>query len=118
MRWVMAATIGVWLVGASAARADQRAWVELTANGAQARVETTDARCPSLDIDGRMTPMQLRAGPDGAFPTNLCQLEIPAGAKRANLGLQSLPLPHGPPQRILIFGDTGCRLKGAAVQDC
>ena len=118
MRWVIAAAVGVWLVCGGAARADQRAWVELTASGPQARVETTDARCPSLDIDGRMTPMQLRAGPDGPFPTNLCQLDIPAGAKRASLGLRALPLPHGPPQRILIFGDTGCRLKGSAIQDC
>ena len=118
MRWVIAATIGIWLAGASAARADQRAWIEMTATGPQARVETTDPRCPGLYLDGRLAPMQLRAGPDGAFPTNLCQLDIPAGTKRASVGFQALPLPHGPPQRILIFGDTGCRLKGMAVQDC
>ena len=118
MRWAIVAAVGIWFVGGEAARADQRAWVELTASGPQARVETTESRCPSLDLDGRMTPMQVRAGPDAAFPTNLCQLDIPVGTKRASLGLQTLPLPHGPPQRILIFGDTGCRLKGLAIQDC
>ena len=99
MRWAIVAAVGVWFVGVQAARADQRAWVELTASGPQARVETTDARCPSLELDGRITPMQPRAGPDAAFPTNLCQLDIPVGTKHAFLGLQTLPLPRGPRDR-------------------
>ena len=118
MRWATVAAIGIWLVSVQAARAEDHAWVEMTANGQQARVETTDARCPSLDLDGKIEPMRLRAGPDGAFPVNLCQLDIPAGARRVSLGSQPLPLLHGAPQRILIFGDTGCRLKGMTIQDC
>lgn len=120
MRWATVAAVGFCfgMIGGDVAFADQRAWVELTATGPQARVETTETRCPSLDIDGKAAPMQPRAGPDTTFPTLMCQLDIPAGARRATLGLQVLPLPHGPPQRILIFGDTGCRLKGATIQDC
>jgi len=118
MRSVIAAAIGVLFVGVLPARADQRAWVEMTGAGAQARVETTDAHCPSAELDGRSIPMQLRAGPDAAFPVTMCQLDIPANVRRASVGNQTLPLPHGPPQRILIFGDTGCRLKGPAIQDC
>jgi hypothetical protein len=30
----------------------------------------------------------------------------------------TLPLFHANPHRIMVFGDTGCRIKGAAVQDC
>lgn len=32
--------------------------------------------------------------------------------------LVPLPLPVSDPQRIVVFGDTGCRIKGTALQDC
>ena len=31
---------------------------------------------------------------------------------------QALPLPVAKPERILVLGDTGCRIKGAAIQAC
>jgi len=109
---------GLCLFAAGAARAEQRAWVELTKTGAQVRVATSDAHCPAVAIDGRSTEMQVRAAPDANFALTQCQLDVPAAAHEASLAGQSLPLPKGPPRRILIFGDTGCRLKGDAVQDC
>jgi hypothetical protein len=43
---------------------------------------------------------------------------VPDGAQTALLNDKALPLPRGNPRRILVFGDTGCRLLGAAAQNC
>jgi hypothetical protein len=94
------------------------AWVQLGPRGAEVRIVSPDGRCPSVEIDGAASPSRLRAPPNAAFPNAVCQLEVPAGAQRARLGDRVLPLPHLPPQRILIFGDTGCRVKAMLVQDC
>jgi hypothetical protein len=96
----------------------QAAWVELTATGAQVRAVTADARCPAATVDGLTLPMEARAGPEAGFAQTVCQLDLPRGARRASVGGRVLPVPAGPPRRILIFGDTGCRVKGSAVQDC
>jgi hypothetical protein len=95
------------------------AWVELGVNGAAiARViVATPADCPSLRIDGIAQPMKLREPtPQGFRP--VCELAIPAGAKSASLNGRRLHLPRPDPKRIVALGDTGCRIKGAAVQDC
>ncbi|MBV9511419.1 MAG: metallophosphoesterase [Caulobacteraceae bacterium] len=129
-RAAAAALAGLCVFVAGPARAEQRpeqhleqhpelrAWVEMTKAGAQVRVETADAHCPTVQLDGRATDMKLRADPEPGFNLSVCELDIPAGTRLASVAGESLPLPQGPPQRILIFGDTGCRLKGELVQDC
>jgi predicted phosphodiesterase len=48
-----------------------------------------------------------------------CEAAIPAGAKSAAIDGRVLPLPRPDPHRILVFGDTGCRLKMPdQIQDC
>ncbi len=94
------------------------AWVELTGAGQQVRAVAESGRCPEVTIDGRATAMSLRAAPDADFPAASCQLTVPAGAKRAEIDGRTLPLMTAPPKRILIFGDTGCRIKGDQIQDC
>jgi Calcineurin-like phosphoesterase len=37
---------------------------------------------------------------------------------KAKYDLVPLPLPVADPQRILVLGDTGCRIKGTELQDC
>ena len=113
-----AALIICCLAVATGARCEQRAWIELTRSGPQARVATSEAHCPSLTLDGRTVEMQVRAAPESGFPLTMCQLDLPPGGRDASLAGQGLPIPKGPPNRILIFGDTGCRVKGAETQDC
>jgi len=96
----------------------ERAWVQLSGRGVEARLITGARTCPVMKVDGKPLPMRQRAGPGPAFPVTVCQALLPPRAVRASIGAIPLALPHGPPQRILIFGDTGCRLKGAAVQKC
>src|SRR5690242_7168650 len=103
------------LAFATSALAQEQAshWVQLAPGGGQeARVLTTAPSCPSIDIDGAPTPMTQRAAPNDYFPLRLCALAIPAKAKKAMLGSEALPLMTKVPQRIMVFGDTGCRIKG------
>jgi hypothetical protein len=62
--------------------------------------------------------MEGRAPKSEAFPVTLCQVLLPTGARRVQIGGATLPTPKAEPRRIVVFGDTGCRLKGALIQDC
>ena len=114
------AALGLLIVLATGggAAAQTQAWVQYVQGGAQARTMTPAATCPEVVVDGHALPMQLRAGPAPGFDDRLCQLDLPAGARTARLEGRPLPLPVRPPRRILIFGDTGCRLKDGDYQAC
>lgn len=120
------------------------AFVVLGENGAAvARVITRAASCPAIAIDGRMLAMTLRAAPatiaqrptvsppanskPSVFDVRTCEALLPADAVAASVGGQALPLPPprppgapAPPvRRIVVIGDTGCRLKdNGDYQDC
>jgi len=113
--------IGMRLPAAAAVAgppAVEAAWVQWTAGGLQLRLVTTRPACPAADVDGRILAMGLRAAPAPGFPMTVCQADLPAGARQVSVEGRPAPLPSGSPRRILVFGDTGCRLKGSAVQDC
>jgi hypothetical protein len=95
-----------------------KAWVELTDRGPEARLITATAVCPAATIDGKPTPMAERAGPRADFPLTICQVLLPKGTRQASVRGLALPLPAAEPKRIVIFGDTGCRLKGEELQNC
>ena len=50
----------------------------------------------------------------------VCEAPIPAGttATTATIDGVALKLPVAQPRRIVVIGDTGCRLKGTAIQAC
>ena len=96
-------------------------WVELGPSGAVARV-IMDSRtpCPRIDQDGRSEPMQPRVdNPSLAFPVRVCEAPIRGTAKKATIEFgtesQALALPVANPKRILVIGDTGCRVKDTAL---
>lgn len=94
-------------------------WVELGPNGAAiARVVVNSPTdCPSIQIDGTNRRMTLRQPmPPGFRPA--CELAIPSTTRAASVNGHPLTLPHADPTRIVAFGDTGCRIKKANVQDC
>ena len=122
-------------------------WVQPGPNGLEARAIIEGAACPEISVDGHDWMMDQRAMGNDQFAT-LCSAAIPAGSKQAalvfrkppvttpdeaelvqqlavtiarlhgDLHIVPLPLPTSNPQRIVVFGDTGCRIKGAAVQNC
>ncbi len=112
------------------------AFVVLGADGAPiARAVTTAATCPAITIDGRTATMAVRA-PHGPIPLRAkghsasfhpdavstpvlsCETPLPAGVTQVSVAGQPLPLPAAAPTRIVVIGDTGCRLKGKEFQDC
>lgn len=111
------------------------AWVQAGTNGWVVRALTAAASCPLLHSDRGDFPMRLRAAPgeaaartDKAQPlTNVarfrersCEAPVPQGAKAlrvARIELRTLPAEL---RRIVLVGDTGCRMKASesAFQDC
>lgn len=96
-------------------------WVQLGPEGrAQVRaIVAADEPCPHVRIDGDYKQrMLLRAKARKKYNVNSCELTLPKETQSVAMGKQQLPLPVAKPQRILVIGDTGCRIKGFAVQAC
>jgi hypothetical protein len=105
-------------MAAAPAQAESQSWVQAVASGGyEARIITSDADCPKLESDKGETAMAVRAPANGAFPLT-CAAPLPADAHNASIGGVALPLPVAMPNRILVVGDTGCRIKGGALQAC
>src|SRR4051794_23478575 len=98
-------------------QAADSAWVQATISGFEARLVTTAAPCPALHTDKGDVAMTVRAPASADFPL-ICGAAIPDGTAQAKIGDAALPLPVANPQRILVLGDTGCRIKGSALQAC
>jgi hypothetical protein len=118
------------------------AWVEIgAANQAIARVITPYPVCPSITIDGTDQAMHLRVGPateplrptssdptvnpssptskPSVFPVSTCEFSIPASAQSAKVAGKALALPKANVQRVVVLGDTGCRVSiGNPWQAC
>src|SRR5579871_6813444 len=110
-------------------------WVEFVGPGSEAsiRVVTDGAACPLLVASGGQVRMQVRAEPGPLFNADpgkkapefhvrTCQATAPEG-KTVLLDGKPLPLPRRDIQRIVVFGDTGCRIKQKKhgdydTQDC
>lgn len=94
-------------------------WTELTDGGvAEARAIAPGGVCPSILIDGRSQVMSVRASPDPAFPQTVCAAALPAQTKSASIGEVRLALPKPRMDKIVVLGDTGCRVKGLDLQAC
>jgi len=93
---------------------------------ATVRAITAPGACPALQADGESLVMQLRAGaatlparPGGKqgadkpveFPLQVCEALLPAGTRHAEVGGHAVPVPASAPKRIVLIGDTGCRMK-------
>ncbi|MGO9832785.1 MAG: metallophosphoesterase [Polyangiaceae bacterium] len=58
-------------------------------------------------------------GKPALFPVSSCEYQLPAGTTSAVVAGQSLPVPKANPQRIVVIGDTGCRLQtDNGMQSC
>jgi hypothetical protein len=93
------------------------AWVQMTEGGADIRAVTSETACPAAEVDGRTLPLQLRSAADARFPA-VCSAALPPGATAVGLQGRTYPAPRPMVRRIVVFGDTGCRIKGPLVQAC
>ncbi len=92
--------------------------------------------CPLIAVDGKLQPMTVRVAAatvaqrstasdaehskPSEFPITTCEFALPRNASRATIGGTQLRLPKAEPRRIVLIGDTGCRMKKAdnAWQAC
>ncbi len=99
-----------------------------------ARVVTEIKDCPALFVDGHVQEMTVRS-PAGtaplrptaskpeftkpsAFPATVCEATIAPDVRQVSVHGWLLPLPPKTIKRIVVIGDTGCRIKGSDVQKC
>ncbi len=125
---VLAALASVFSLGARAANPPITAYVIMGEGGyGVARVLTHAAECPALSVDGKVRAMTVRARAEtipqratqssaenskpSVFPALTCEARLPLGARSASVLGQRLPLPKAIIRRIVVIGDTGCRLK-------
>ncbi|HMB89562.1 MAG TPA: metallophosphoesterase [Rhodothermales bacterium] len=104
-------------------------WVQLGAGGAiivRAIYTQPGQPCPSIaTVDQQGTTaavaMHNRVGtgsmpPD--FDITVCEATLAHDLQSATLGGKQLALPESSPQRMLVIGDTGCRMKDNTFQNC
>lgn len=114
-------TVGFYTpVHGSEAQTFPISWVEMGPSGlVTVRAVTTQPDCPSVTLDGQSKLMQVRALPQPDFPIRICETTIPSRIKDAKVEGQPLPLPKADPQRVVVIGDTGCRIKApGSFQAC
>jgi len=123
----IAANLAILVFSSPAAQARIFAqWIELGPEGTSSLRAITDDICPQAIFDGMPMPMSVRAESaqkienvkPAAFPVRSCEVSVPQGTVAATLAGRTLPLARPNPQRILVLGDTGCRLDQNTIQDC
>jgi hypothetical protein len=108
----------VLLVALPAQAAHTYQWVQYASDGLQARLITDAVTCPAAIVDGKSVAMQIRSRAKENYPVTVCFLPLTDEVKKVRVAGKNLPLPKAVPKRILVIGDTGCRLKGKTIQAC
>src|SRR5262249_51007372 len=113
-------TTGVmWMAFTPPTEATPRAaWVQLIGPDGRSSVRAIikEGECPDLTVDGKSVPMDKMPGAD--FRVRVCERTVRAGTASALLEGKSLPLPSFAIRRIVVLGDTGCRVKKKKTQNC
>jgi hypothetical protein len=109
------------LLSISAHAADLPApWVELASDGGLdvRAVVAPGMPCPEVKVDGTTLAAISPGGVDANYPLQVCIAHTSIAARRITVDGLSVPTLPSDIKRIVVVGDTGCRLKGDFVQDC
>jgi len=94
-------------------------WVQLGPGGELiARAVVLSPDCPALQVDGRSVVMTRRAGLIEDFPETVCEQRVPQTSREISLGEIAFPTLKPDVRRIVVMGDTGCRIRRGKVQAC
>jgi hypothetical protein len=96
-------------------------WVELGADGklsVRMVVGSGAATCPRVIADGSSVEATQRGAADGDFTITVCTAEVPAATAKLTVDGTALPVLPAAINRVVVIGDTGCRVEGKALQDC
>jgi Calcineurin-like phosphoesterase len=94
------------------------AWVQFAADGKPHVRVLAPQSCPAVTYDGGSMTMRQRAATAQGFDDVVCDAPLPDGA--SNVSVEGTRLPPVPkaPRTIVVFGDTGCRMKDQEQQNC
>jgi hypothetical protein len=96
-------------------------WLTVGANNQQiAHAVTTASTCPHIMTDNHSRPMTQRAKgnqPKGFDQVISCETYLPDSAETVSVNGTKLKL-FKKPQKIIVIGDTGCRMKAGDFQNC
>jgi Calcineurin-like phosphoesterase len=109
------------LLSASAHAADLPGpWVELASDGGLdvRAIVAPGMPCPEVKIDEAALAVDSPANADANYPLRVCIAHTSITARRITVDGVSVPTLPADIKRIVVIGDTGCRLKGDFVQDC
>jgi hypothetical protein len=96
-------------------------WVELGAdNQLNVRVvlESGVTSCPEVVADGATVGAKQRGAADGDFPITVCSASVPLATANLSIGGVAVATVPAKINRIVLIGDTGCRIAGKNLQDC
>ena len=112
-------------------------WTQLAPGGELSlrAIVAGDGACPQALVDGQARPLLARATAtpgaasanpafEPAFAVTTCVLNVPRTVRAASIDGRSLALPPTEVRRIVVVGDTGCRVQvpargaSAPIQDC
>ncbi|MBS1813379.1 MAG: metallophosphoesterase [Acidobacteria bacterium] len=119
----IAASLAVLVTLSPALRAQtaQYTWVQMVEGGAEVRaIVAPGARCPKVLANHVALEMERRPNPEnqmGGFP-DTCTAKIPPRTRKLTVDGASMPVPTTHVKRIVIIGDTGCRVTPGEHQDC
>jgi hypothetical protein len=117
-RWLSALML---LIGPPAYAGDLPGpWVELASDGGLdvRSITAPGMDCPKVVADGTTLTGSTRGKPDGVFPVQVCIAHAAAATRGITVDGLPVPVLPGDIKRIVVIGDTGCRLKGTFIQDC
>ena len=85
----------------------RNAWVQVVPpDQGLLRAMTESDRCPLARFDGRAVAMTVRARPNPDFDVLVCELPVPRGTARIQVGGRELRPVSPNPRRIAVVGDT------------
>ena len=120
LRRILLVTCVLHLSCVSARGALPLVWTALGPGGqAIVRVVSTAAACPALQVNAERFPLRIRVQPSRPdFPVLVCEAALPPDAVSVTFNGRRLPLLSRAPEKIVVLGDTGCRMKNTLVQAC
>jgi hypothetical protein len=124
--WLAAPTAGFGsLRRAAASDPPVAAWTELGPGGAQSvRAVIASGACPELRwvaaarLGDKAMTVRARPTSDGAFTDTVCEAPLPDGATRADVGGVAVPVRRAALERVVVLGDTGCKITKTKQQAC
>ena len=123
LRWVTILVLCLPAIPGARAADLPEPWVEFASDGGiDIRAATAPGMpCPKVVADGAALPSKTRGQPDdtgGPYPVQVCIAHAATPPRAAAVDGVPVPVLPATIQRIVVIGDTGCRLKGTFVQDC